>query len=76
MKTIAIKITSAVVIDGVIARVGDIVTVSETVARDILGREKAVLATADDEPQSVAADDEQPDESAGQADTGKSRKRK
>lgn len=56
-----LKITSAVVIDGRIRKAGAIVEVSESVAKQLLARGKAVLATAEDIP---AATDERPDDAA------------
>lgn len=48
MKTIGLKITSAVVIDGAIRKAGAIVLVAEQFAKDLLSRGKAVLATEED----------------------------
>ncbi|BAO20606.1 hypothetical protein [Pseudomonas phage PPpW-3] len=47
-KTIFLKLTSAVAIDGAICRKGSIVEVSEAEAKNFLHRGKAVLATAED----------------------------
>jgi hypothetical protein len=47
-KTYVLKLTSALVIEGVICRAGELVEVSEVEAKNFLGRGKAELATADD----------------------------
>lgn len=48
--SIFLKITSAVWIGGEIAKPGNIVEVSDLEAKDLLGREVAVLANAEDAP--------------------------
>lgn len=47
-ESVFLKITSAVAIDGQIARKDSIVEVTESEARNLLGRGKAVLATEAD----------------------------
>lgn len=47
-KTIFLKLTSAIAIDGAICRKDSIVEVSELEAKNFLHRGKAVLATAED----------------------------
>lgn len=57
MKTAHLKLTSAIAFGGTIQRAGTIVEVSESEARNLLDRGKAVLATADDRPQDDPADE-------------------
>lgn len=48
MKNYVLKLTSAIVVDGEIIRAGNLVELSEAEAKNLLGRGKAVLATAAD----------------------------
>lgn len=48
MKTFILKLTSALVIDGVICRAGELVEVGELEAKNFLARGKAELATVED----------------------------
>lgn len=58
MEMVAIKVTSAFMVGGEIARPGEIVEVTNAEAKDLLHRGMAVLATADDEPAAVEVDAE------------------
>lgn len=49
-ESVYLKVTSAFLIAGEIAKVGEIVEVSTAEARDLLQRGKAVLANAEDAP--------------------------
>lgn len=51
MKQVAIKLTSAIGISGVMYRAGSIVEVSEDAGKQLLNRGKGVLATAEDQPE-------------------------
>lgn len=46
METVSLKVTSAFVVGGKIAKKGDVVEVSNADAKDLLNRGKAVLAEA------------------------------
>lgn len=48
-KSIKLMITSAIAIDGKIQRAGQIVTVSESVAKNLLSRGRAELAELDED---------------------------
>lgn len=48
MKSYVLKLTSAIVVDGGIVKAGQLVELSETEAKNLLARGKAVLATAAD----------------------------
>lgn len=48
MKTYILKLTSALVISGVVCRAGELVEVSELEAKNFLARGKAELATVED----------------------------
>lgn len=50
MKTIWLKVTSAIVVGGEIAAPGELVEVTESEAKNLLHRGKAELATAEDLP--------------------------
>ncbi len=50
-KSVFLKVSSAFMVGGQIAKAGDIVEVSEGDAKDLLHRGKATLATAADSPQ-------------------------
>lgn len=66
MKTYTLKITSAVGIDGEIIRPGALVEVSESEAKNLLHRGKAVVATeADGAPAQDAGDGDQGDGGTG-----------
>lgn len=54
MKTIVLKLTSAIAIDGDICRRGELVEVDEALAINLLNRGKAELATQDDMPEDAA----------------------
>lgn len=62
MKTIWLKVTSAIVVGGDIAKPGELVEVTQTEAKNLLHRGKAELATAEDLPvaedQALLQDDE------------------
>lgn len=60
---IQVKLTSAIVIDGQIVKAGEIVPVSESEAKSLMHRGKAILAVVDQ-----AAKADQPDESHEEAD--------
>lgn len=62
-ESVAVKLTSAIGIAGVLVRAGEVIEVSESAAKDLLRRGKAELATEEDEPQ------HQP-ESLGDKETG------
>lgn len=47
-KSVFLKVSSAFLVGGTIAKTGEIVEVSEGEAKDLLQRGKAILATADD----------------------------
>lgn len=49
-KSIVLKVSSAFLVGGQVARAGELVEVTVTEAKDLLSRGKAVLATADDAP--------------------------
>lgn len=48
-KEVALKITSAIVLDGEIVRPGTVVSISDRAARNLLNRGKAELSVGDDE---------------------------
>lgn len=62
MKTIWLKVTSAIVVGGEIAMPGELIEVTQAEAKNLLHRGKAELATAEDLPeaedQELAQDDE------------------
>lgn len=58
MKNYVLKLTSAIVVDGEIVRAGNLVELSEPEAKNLLGRGKAVLATAADGYDQGNADEE------------------
>lgn len=62
MKTIWLKVTSAIVVGGDIAKPGELVEVTQGEAKNLLHRGKAELATAEDLPeaedQELLQDDE------------------
>lgn len=64
MKTVILKLTSAIVVAGQVIRPGNLVEVTESEARDLLHRGKAVVATeadaGDAEPAAVTDGDEAP----------------
>ena len=67
MRTIPLKVTSAFMLAGQIARAGDVVEVDETTAKDLMHRGKAVLAVAGQakqEPKTLAAGGVEADEGA------------
>ncbi len=69
-KSVFLKVSSAFLVGGTIAKTGEIVEVSEGEAKDLLQRGKATLATADDAPQQPADESKQTDQDAEQeADT-------
>ena len=81
-KTVMVKVTSAFLVDGEVARKGEVVEVTTAEAKDLLHRGKAVLATAADEPKLAAQDagdddDQGGDQAEAEANTAsKSRKAK
>lgn len=54
--SVYLKVTSAFLIGGEIARKGEIVEVSNVEAKDLLSRGKATLATSEDAPEKVPAE--------------------
>lgn len=56
MEMVAVKVTSAFMVGGEIARPGEIVEVTNSEAKDLLHRGMAVLATAEDEPAIIEVD--------------------
>lgn len=56
MSQVAIKLTSAIGISGVIYRAGSIIEVSDEAAKDLLRRGKGELATEDDQDEPDAPD--------------------
>lgn len=63
MKSHVLKLTSAIAVDGEIIRAGSLVELSEPEAKNLLGRGKAVLATAADGYH--AADEDEGNETSG-----------
>lgn len=72
MKTATIKLTAAIAIEGNIVRAGEIITVPEVAAKNLMHRGRAVLATEADEPileeQEVENETEAAADAATQAD--------
>lgn len=64
MKTVILKLTSAIVVAGQVIRPGNLVEVTESEARDLLHRGKATVATQEDadaaEPAAVTDADDAP----------------
>lgn len=58
-KSVFLKVSSAFLVGGAIAKTGEIVEVTESEAKDLLQRGKATLATASDAPEQAADDAEQ-----------------
>ena len=58
-KSVFLKVSSAFMVGGHIAKTGEIVEVSEGEAKDLLQRGKAILATAADAPEQPAVEVEQ-----------------
>lgn len=80
-KTVMLKVTSAFMVGGEVARKGEVVEVTTAEAKDLLHRGKAVLATAADEPKLAAQDAGDDDQGGDQAEAeaktaSKSRKAK
>ncbi len=80
-KTVMLKVTSAFLVGGELARSGEVVEVTTAEAKDLLHRGKAVLATAADEPKLAAqeAGDDDPGGDQAEAEAkpaSKSRKAK
>jgi hypothetical protein len=65
-KSVFLKVSSAFLVGGHIATVGEIVEVSEAEAKDLLQRGKASLATAHDAPEQTGDEAEQNADSAEQ----------
>lgn len=65
-KSVFLKVSSAFMVGGHIAKSGEIVEVSEGEAKDLLQRGKATLATAADAPEQPAAEAEQTGQEAEQ----------
>lgn len=58
-KSVVLKLTSAIAMDGTICKAGELVEVEMTVAKNLLHRGKAVVATeADGAPAEVISDDD------------------
>lgn len=57
MKTVTLKLASAIAIDGDVVRAGSLVEVDEALAINLLNRGKATLATAEDGVEFGAEDD-------------------
>ena len=58
-KSVVLKLTSAIAMDGSIATAGELIEVEMTVAKNLLHRGKAVLVTeADGVPAEVTSDDD------------------
>lgn len=66
-KVVTLKLTGAVVIEGVIARAGTLVEMVEAEAKDLLRRGKAVIHAAAEEVADATADDEAAQAAAAQA---------
>lgn len=60
-KSVFLKVSSAFLVGGQIAKTGEIVEVTEAEAKDLLQRGKATLATANDAPEQTADEAEQTD---------------
>lgn len=64
-KTATIKLTAAIGVAGQLIRRGEIITVPEAAAKDLLRRGKAEMATADDEteaePEATEAPEPEPE---------------
>lgn len=58
MKSIILKVVSAIVVDGIVARAGQLIEVSEAEARNLLHRGKCELAAADDDAPAGGGDDD------------------
>lgn len=58
-KSVFLKVSSAFLVGGQIAKTGEIVEVTEAEAKDLLQRGKATLATANDAPEQTADEAEQ-----------------
>lgn len=65
-KSVFLKVSSAFLVGGHIATVGEIVEVSEAEAKDLLQRGKATLATAHDAPEQEHQEPEQTGDEAEQ----------
>ena len=65
-KSVFLKVSSAFLVGGTIAKTGEIVEVSEGEAKDLLQRGKATLATADDAQQQPTDESEQTGQDAEQ----------
>jgi hypothetical protein len=61
MKQVAIKLTSAIGIGGILYRAGSVIEVSDEAAKDLLRRGKGELATAADEEEYEEGGDDFPD---------------
>lgn len=65
-KSVVLKLTSAIAMDGSIAKAGELIEVEMNVAKNLLHRGKAVVATeADGAPTADEADDEGEGEGEG-----------
>ena len=67
-KSVFLKVSSAFLVGGQIAKTGEIVEVTEAEAKDLLQRGKATLATANDAPEKTADEVEQESEEQQQTD--------
>jgi hypothetical protein len=77
----AVRVTSAFVVEGAIARKGQVVELPEEVAKDVLRRGKAVVASDDEAPKAETASDgsaseQQGESAAGSDDSAKPRRSK
>lgn len=66
IKSVFLKVSSAFLVGGTIAKAGEIVEVSESEAKDLLQRGKATLTTAADAPKQPADEVEQTGQDAEQ----------
>lgn len=55
-KTATVKLTAAIGVAGELVKRDSIITIPEAAAKDLLRRGKAVMATADDEPEAEAVE--------------------
>lgn len=65
-KTVFLKVSSAFLVGGQLAKAGEIVEVTSTEAKDLLARGKAIVATAADAPVEQEQEQEQHQDEAQQ----------
>ena len=65
-KTVFLKVSSAFLVGGQLAKAGEIVEVTGTEAKDLLARGKATVATVADAPEDQEQDQEQQQDEAQQ----------